>query len=72
MAPPTPKTLGASKSKRTVKPKDIFMVYEGDVDPTTILFTKDALAVLEACQGTAKKYAKIVLPAPKSRAPKAA
>jgi len=48
------------------------MVYEGDVDPTTILFTKDALAVLEACQGTAKKYAKIVLPAPKSRAPKAA
>jgi hypothetical protein len=63
-------TAGAApkKARRTVKPKDVFMIFEGQA-PANVSFTKDALAVLEACSGNSgKSYIKVTLPAPTPRA----
>lgn len=57
-----------AKARRVIKPKDVFMLFEGAA-PSNVSFTKDPLEVLEACQGdNAKSYIKVSLPAPKPRA----
>lgn len=61
-------TAAKPKAKRTVKPKDVFMLYKGDT-PEVLGFTKDALVVLEKCgSGDGTKYIKVNLPAPTPRA----
>ena len=57
------------KRTRTVKPKALFMLYKGDIDPSQVRFTKDATQVLELCLAEGFKYAKVELP---GKAPKAA
>jgi hypothetical protein len=54
-----------TRAKRTVKPRSLFMLYKGDIDPSNIKFTKDATEVLEQCLEHGLKYAKVQLPAPK-------
>lgn len=56
-----------AKAKRTVKPKDTFMLYTGET-PNVVGFTKNPLEVLEKCgAGDGTKYIKVVLPAPAPR-----
>lgn len=57
-----------AKARRTVKPKDVFMLYQGEA-PNVIGFTKNPLEVLEKCgAGDGTKYIKVNLPAPQPRA----
>lgn len=60
-------TAGKPKAKRTVKAKDVFMLYTGET-PNVVGFTKNPLEVLEKCgAGDGTKYVKVVLPAPQPR-----
>lgn len=52
-----------TRQKRTIKPRSLFMLYKGDLDPSMISFTKDATEVLEKCLEGGLKYAKVQLPA---------
>lgn len=61
-------TASKPKAKRTVKAKDVFMLYKGEA-PDVVGFTKNPLEVLEKCgAGDGTKYIKVVLPAPTPRA----
>lgn len=65
------------RAKRTAKPKRFYLMYEGDAPPQNMSFARngdEALDMVDAAQVAGRKlsFARVTLPAPKSKSPEAA